>query len=167
MSRRTRDPILPLDAWIASSVRRTVIALLTGLVILAIGVLWWLYLDARTAARVSDGRAVEAQVTAVRWEKVASVATAQRVTVRYAIDGRNFEATLMSVFDEGNYRTGQRVTVYADPDDPARVATADSFSSEGWAMRAPTYVCAVGISVILVVCVSRVIHLVRRRRAAR
>jgi hypothetical protein len=155
-----------LDVWIASSVRRTVVTLVTGVVVLGIGVLSWLYIDARTSARVADGRPTEAQIVLVRWPKIGTIARVQEVTVSYSLDERQHEATLMAVFGDGTYREGQHVTVYADPDDPAKVATADGFASEGWGMQIPVYICTAGIIAILLGSVSRLIYLVRRRRAS-
>jgi hypothetical protein len=68
----------------------------------------------------------------------------QRVTVTYPVGGQQHEAVLMSLVTSGHYAKGDRVVLYVDPADPAKVTTADGFAGEGWQMEVPVPVIGFG-----------------------
>jgi hypothetical protein len=53
-------------------------------------------------------------------------------TVSYPAQGQAHSANLRQSWLIGRLRTGQVLTVYVDPDDPERVATADGYGTPVW-----------------------------------
>jgi hypothetical protein len=163
---RERVPFLPVDRWIAASGRRTAIAVLVGVFVLAGGLVWWRQWDATVADRIAHGRPVAATVSGV--DRVfAGRGRAPRVAVAYTVDGVARSARLMAITATGRYAAGDRVTLYVDPADPAKVTTRDGFASEGYLSQGPVITVAVGAGLLLVLLVARVAHAMRVRRERR
>jgi len=109
----------------------------------------------RIDERVADGTPVPAEVTAVKALPIAGKGyEPQRVTVTYDLDGRR-TAKLGAALEEGSYRVGDRITLYADPADPGRVAAAGGFASEGRWLLVPPAVIFYGLFAGLAIAIRR------------
>lgn len=129
-------------------------AVATAIPALLIGVAAHWAFAVRIDRRIAEGVRVPAEVTRVQRLPLGKTYQPQRVTVTYDRDGVR-EARLVSALDEGGYRVGERLTVFVDPADPAGVATAEGFASEGLFLLMPPAVIFYGALAGLLVAIRR------------
>ncbi len=113
----------PVSSW------RTYAVVLLLLACLADAGLY-LTLRHRVHDRIATGRPLVAEVTVVRDLGVGRRPHQLLITVVYETAGPR-SAELTTPLEFGDYRAGEKVTVYVDPRHPGRAATADGFAGEG------------------------------------
>jgi hypothetical protein len=107
--------------------RRTAagLAVAAALALAAVGV--FAVGDHQRSQLVEHGRQARAVVTADHDDEID-----HWYTVSYSAQGRAHSANLRRAWLMGRLRPGQVLTVYVDPDDPERVATADGYRTPVW-----------------------------------
>lgn len=148
----------PFPRW-----RRWAIGAVLAAVLGGVG---WAYFDRLTSQRVADGVQVDAQVTDVWTIPVGKYDPPQLVTVSYRFGGATRSTRLMAPLFAENYRVGDVVKVYVEPDHPQRVATSDGLASEGLILLVPPAMVFYGIVGLLIVGVGRLRWLRRYEWAA-
>ncbi|MGC4806055.1 DUF3592 domain-containing protein [Micromonospora sp. DT233] len=127
---------MPVLVWLFGGTR-VIVGALVGTVLICDGVLLDFRLNAIIDQRVSEGTAVTGRIVQADRFRVSRSSSVTRMTVAYSVDGVAYQERFSSELDGGRRRAGEELTVYVDPDDPAKAATADGYATEDLLLQLP------------------------------
>ncbi|WP_433348978.1 DUF3592 domain-containing protein [Micromonospora sp. CA-111912] len=117
---------------------RVIVAALFGTVLICGAVLLDDRLNTTVDQRVNEGTAVTGRVVQAERFRVSRSYSVTRMTVAYSVGGVAYQERFSSELDEGRRHAGEELTVYVDPNDPSKAATADRYATEDLLLQLPT-----------------------------